>query len=127
MPTAVLDQFDAIFGRGRGAHGARDEEDFFSPTSSSSDIHIEPQEKPTHRATFHPQAWINDNAIEVDPQGATEWDISPAYLATLVAEHGDEALEDSTYPSDELRYDPAAPDWVGDWSGPFYVSLQKLS
>jgi len=127
MPTAVLDQFDAIFGTRRGAHGVREEKDFFPPAGSSSDIHIEPQERSTHRATFHPQAWwVGDNAIEVDPQGATEWDVSPSYLASLVAQHGDEALEDSTYPSDELHHDTAAPEWVRDWSGPFYVSLQEL-
>ena len=27
-------------------------------------------------ATFHPQAWINDCAVEVDPEGPTEFDVS---------------------------------------------------
>jgi hypothetical protein len=75
-------------------------------------------------AHFRPEAWVRDNAIPVDPEGPTRWEVSPAYLAKLVAEHGDEVLYEAGYESDELRYDPAAPEWIREWSGPFSVSLE---
>ena len=70
------------------------------------------QHKGMVTVTFHPQAWVNDNAIEADPEGPTQW---------LVPESRVAGLEPDTYPSDELRYDDEAPQWVKDWSGPFYI------
>ena len=79
------------------------------------------------RATFHPQAWVNDYAIDVDPQGDTSWDLTPAYVEQLQRSmtHPEEVLEANTYESDELRQDPAAPKWVRDWCGPFYVEVSR--
>lgn len=67
------------------------------------------------RVRFHPQAWVNDWAIEVDPQGETEW------------EAGDVAddIADNTYESDDLRFHDNAPQWVRDWTGPFYVEILR--
>lgn len=67
------------------------------------------------RVRFHPQAWFNDWAIEVDPQGETEW------------EEGDVAddVQDDTYESDELRLHNNAPQWVRDWAGPFYIEILR--
>jgi len=67
------------------------------------------------RARFHPQAWVNDYAITVDPEGEVEWEV------------GEEAasLTDDSYESDDLRFHPNAPDWVKDWSGPFYIEILR--
>jgi hypothetical protein len=64
-------------------------------------------------ATFHPQAWINDYAIDVDAEGETTWMVDDSALA----------LTADSYESDELRFADNAPQWVKDWSGPFYVSV----
>lgn len=72
---------------------------------------------------FHPQAWQNDYAVPVDPEGPTEWEPSSIYVRDLLARYGRVALEASTYESDELRHDPAAPEWVRNWSGPFYCEV----
>jgi len=78
-------------------------------------------------ATFHPQAWQSDYAIDVDPEGETSWTVSPAFLAELQAKLKNPArlLEDSTDESDYLREDPAAPAWVRDWHGPFWVEVEE--
>lgn len=63
---------------------------------------------------FHPQAWQNDYAIPVDPEGDTEW--WSAFDGVVVP-------DDDTYESDDLRYLPGAPQWVTDWAGPFYIEV----
>ncbi len=74
-------------------------------------------------ATFHPQAWVNDYAIEVDPEGETEWDVTDYILASFTPEEA-LALEDDQYESDNLSTDdPNAPKWIREWSGPFYVEV----
>ena len=67
------------------------------------------------RIEFTAQAWLNDYAISVDPQGDTVWldDVPPG-------------LEDDSYESDELRFSDAAPEWVKDWSGPFYIEVEYI-
>ena len=72
-------------------------------------------------AKFHPQAWVNDYAIDVDPEGDTEWDASPEILAMAPAERIE--LDDDSYETDALRYGVNAPKWVADWSGPFYITV----
>ena len=86
-----------------------------------------------YRATFHPQAWQNDYAIPVDAKGLTEWDVTPEYLAGLIAKADTSAehaeawyTEADNYGSDELRFDPAAPQWCRDWDGPFFVSVVEV-
>jgi hypothetical protein len=69
------------------------------------------------KCTFTPQAWVNDYAISVDPEGPTEWEMEFA---------GTELPDDNSYESDDLRDSPEAPDWVREWSGPFYVSVELL-
>lgn len=67
------------------------------------------------RVRFHPQAWINDRAIEVDPQGETEWEVEVVV----------DDVEDDTYESDELRLHENAPEWVKDWTGPFFIEVLR--
>jgi hypothetical protein len=74
-------------------------------------------------ARFSPEAWVNDYAIPVDPEGPTEWEVTPAYLTELTARYGPELLCESSYEADELRHDPAAPEWIREWRGPFTVYI----
>ena len=65
------------------------------------------------KAIFHPQAWLNDYAIEVDALGPTTWEVGDV----------PDDMEDDSYPSDDLRFHANAPAWVQDWSGPFWVEI----
>ena len=78
-----------------------------------------------YRATFTPQAWINDYAVCVDPAGETEWDCT-AYMAALPTDEVRErSMIPDTYCSDYVKGDPAAPEWVREWTGPFYVTVEE--
>mgnify|MGYP001381100331 CR=1 FL=1 len=83
------------------------------------------------QARFSPQAWVNDHAIDVDPQGPTTWDATDA-VASMPAEYRDQLVNeiDADDPFgwgealdawDWLHDDPNAPQWVRDWSGPFSI------
>lgn len=78
-------------------------------------------------ARFTPQAWVNDYAIEVDAEGEREWEVSLDFLEQLLRslpdELRDELCKGHSYESDMLRGDPAAPEWVREWHGPFEVEL----
>lgn len=63
-------------------------------------------------ATFRPQAWSNDYAVEVDPEGETEWQV----------EAGE--LQPDRFDLDYLQASLNAPAWVRDWSGPFEIELE---
>lgn len=73
-------------------------------------------------ARFQPQAWIGDYAINVDPQGATEWDVTDEIVAMGRAQAL--TLRDDQYETDDLRHSKNAPRWIAEWSGPFYVTVQ---
>jgi hypothetical protein len=62
-------------------------------------------------ATFHPQAWQND------------YDVTDEILA--MGKEKAVALKDDQYETDALRYAKAAPKWVQDWNGPFYVEVAE--
>lgn len=82
--------------------------------------------QPRYRATFVAQVWNNDYAVRVDPGCPVQWDITPAYLEKMLRLYGPEVLENYNYSSDELRYDPAAPEWVREWQGPFEVEVKEI-
>lgn len=73
-------------------------------------------------ARFTPQAWINDYAVDVDPEGETEWDVT-AYILTMDREEV-LSISDNEYSSDHLKADPNAPRWIRDWHGPFYITVE---
>lgn len=84
----------------------------------------------TYIARFTPQAWINDNAVEVDHDGPDEWDCTDAfgklpftYQSGLLAQMngGAEALDTD----DTLKDDPAAPAWVREHRGPFDIHVRR--
>ncbi len=68
------------------------------------------------RARFIPQAWVNDNAVGVDPEGPTEWEIEGPVPADI---------DPSSYETDEYARRPEAPQWVQDWAGPFEVEILR--
>lgn len=74
-------------------------------------------------AIFHPQAWVNDWALEVDPEGETEFDVGPEIRA-MGREKALTLLTDDNYDTDELRTATNAPDWVKNWSGPFRIEVK---
>lgn len=67
------------------------------------------------KVRFHPQAWVNDYAIEVDPQGETDFEVGDV----------PDDVEDDTHASDALRTHDNAPEWVRDWTGPFWVEVLR--
>jgi hypothetical protein len=81
-------------------------------------------------ARFTPEAWINDNAVEIDHDGPDTWDctdafeaLSPEYKADLIEEM--EAYGEASDDFDALMGDPAAPAWVNQHQGPFSIHVRK--
>jgi len=71
--------------------------------------------QPTTRytATFHPQAWINDYAVEIDHDGPNQWDcteafamLRPDYRAEMLAAIEADGVALDAW--DHLKGDPAA-------------------
>lgn len=80
-------------------------------------------EKIRYTAKFTPQQWVNKCAVVVDPHGPDVWDCTK-YMAGLPDDAARaRAMEPDSYDSDDVRDDPNAPQWVRDWSGPFYVTV----
>lgn len=68
-------------------------------------------------AVFIPEAWIGDNAVEID--GRVEFDVTDKILAMSEEERAE--LHDDDYPSDDL-----VPDEIRDaHSGPFRVEVEQ--
>jgi len=57
---------------------------------------------------FHPQAWINDYAVDVDPEGPTDFDVSDSWKDTDL---------------DDLIFSPNCPAWARNWNGPFRIEI----
>jgi hypothetical protein len=77
--------------------------------------------KPRIIATFTPQAWVNDYAMSVDPNGPTTADLTDHIAA--MGEAAMRELRDDDYDTDDLRHAPGAPAWWAEWSGPFYIAV----
>ena len=82
----------------------------------------EPPEGVRVPARFQPQAWVNDYAVDVDPEGETEWDATDA-LRGMALERARSSLCGGDV--DELASHPTAPGWVRAWSGPFLLTLDE--
>ena len=89
-----------------------------------------PATRGPYLATFTPEAWVKDQAIEVDAEGETSWDCSP-YLTGRFGQmlpEVEEALSgrgEWRDESDVLKHDPSAPAWVREWSGPFSIVVTR--
>lgn len=83
-----------------------------------------------YHAHFEPEAWVDDDAVDVDPLGPCGWDCTPFVHAHDLAERIDTAC-DSVLGAwldtqDLLKDDPAAPEWVRDWDGPFTITVKRV-
>lgn len=80
-------------------------------------------------ARFTPQAWVNDYAVDVDPEGDQEWDAT-AELANVPFGYKWRLLDELRTNGqvcddyDWFRSDPNAPKWVREWQGPFTITLR---
>ena len=70
----------------------------------------------TITVSFIPQAWVNDYAVNVDIDLPNTWEV-PVEMVR--------GIEPDDYASDELRDLDNAPEWVREWSGPFYVTWDE--
>ena len=74
-------------------------------------------------AIFHPQAWQDDYAVAVDPEGEIAFDVTSEVIS--LGRTAALKLQDDQYDTDDLRNAAAAPQWIKDWSGPFYIEVQQ--
>lgn len=77
----------------------------------------------TITARFFPQAWQNDYAIDVDPEGETLFDVTAEILA--LGEEKALALKDNREQTDSLQNAMNAPEWIKEWKGPFYIEVSE--
>ncbi|MDE1675464.1 hypothetical protein [Nocardia gipuzkoensis] len=71
-------------------------------------------------ARFQPQAWINNHAVDTDNDSPNQWTVSPALIPqTLRVILTGSASADLDF----LTEDPAAPDWIRHWRGPFNITI----
>ena len=66
---------------------------------------------------FSPEAWQNDYAVPVDPQGDDTWAVADATL-DLIADAKKKGRD-----LDFVMLDPFAPQWVKNWGGPFTITV----
>jgi hypothetical protein len=90
------------------------------------------EKKPEIAVTFNPQEWV-DGPYHLD-DGADK-QLNPAENrdpVTFVVSWEDGTDEEGTvfpdesYEANQLRSHPAAPDWVQDWEGPYYVRTKLV-
>ncbi|MBM5458568.1 hypothetical protein H8F21_13445 [Pseudomonas sp. P66] len=70
-------------------------------------------------ATFHPEVWVDDYAVEVAP-GPTNIDVTSEILR--MGKTKALQLIDNHHDTDELRMAVDSPQWVKEWPGPHHVS-----
>jgi len=85
----------------------------------------------TFAITFHPQEWVDS------PGESHDWDrrqLIPAHEHDSVTYHVPRAdatddagtpYPDESYEANQLTDHPAAPEWVCDWDGPYYVTVEE--
>jgi len=69
---------------------------------------------------FYPQAWQNDYAIDVDPEGPTEFEVEASTLAEVLSQYDEWSKAYSHEPFAKLR---ETPEWMLEWRGPFYYEV----
>lgn len=87
----------------------------------------------TYTAHFTPEAWVNDQAIETDPEGPQEWDCTAyaseygGYLAKMRQDYHYDEDRGALDAWDIFKGDPAAPEWVKAHRGPFTIRVRELA
>jgi hypothetical protein len=88
-------------------------------------------ESATVTVTFHPQEWVDS------PGESHDWDrrqLIPARERDPVSfrvpradatDDGDEPYPDESYEANLLADHPSAPEWICDWDGPYYVTVNE--
>jgi hypothetical protein len=82
--------------------------------------------------TFNPQKWVDapdhlDNGAEKQLIPAENRD--PVTFAVAREDGTDEegtVFPDKSYEANQLQSHPAAPEWVRDWEGPYYVRTKLV-
>ncbi len=64
---------------------------------------------------FVAQAWINNYAVECDPEGPTTFLVPDSAITP--------AMRYSADARDALREHDAAPEWIREWNGPFECEI----
>lgn len=80
------------------------------------------------RAVFSPEAWIRNYAEPVDPLGEDTWDCTAFLMAEELLPEVERAMDEAGEwkdDADRLKEDPAAPQWVKDWRGPFTITVRE--
>lgn len=81
--------------------------------------------------TFHPQEWVDTSA---KPHESAGKQLTPAeerdpVTFTIPWEDGTDpdgnVLENESYEANQLRDHPAAPTWVNNWDGPYFVTTES--
>lgn len=69
--------------------------------------------------TFTPQAWVNDYAIDVDPQGPTSYPVTVEMAAEWPPDWRTRELSEYEY----IVKDTAPHEWIREYTGPFEFHL----
>jgi hypothetical protein len=82
------------------------------------------------RASFDAEAWLNDCATSVDPQGDTDWDCTAFVDSQGLRPKVEKAIaeQDEWLDRDDVLVDdPAAPAWIREWAwhGPFTITVRR--
>lgn len=82
-------------------------------------------------AHFQPQVWLNDQALDCDAPGESEWDctkfLEDVAFAPSIARVDAEIDEEGVFfdRGDQLMHDPTKPAWIADWTGPFAITVRR--
>lgn len=88
-----------------------------------NNTHTQPHLMKTITLQFIPQKWVNDYAIDADPQGPLTWDVP---IIEIITEFPDEFSWHNEHETrDSMRAHANAPQWVREWDGPFEVEFAE--
>lgn len=83
--------------------------------------------------TFHPQTWTDSSGASHDwdrKQLIPAEECDPVTYVVPLEDGTDEdgaVYPDEPYDANQLQSHPAAPDWVLEWDGPYYVTTAAVS
>lgn len=77
-------------------------------------------------ATFEPQAWVNDYAVPVDPEGPTSFDATDYVLRSDLDALHTGGFDHAFEYGDALIQASTAPTWMADHAGPFTCSVDEF-
>jgi len=75
----------------------------------------------TVEVVFSPQEWTDEYAMASEERDPVTYEVPRKDAEN---DNG-ELYEDDTHQSDQLADHENAPEWVQNWSGPFYVTIRR--